>query len=278
MKFGQYDCQSLDLGTITVDGGAMFGIIPRVKWETKMPPDEQHRIRLKVRALLIRGNGRVLLVDTGCGTKLAEAMRNEYGIESTDLLSVLDACAIHPGDVTDVVLTHLHFDHAGGATVRSDHRVIPTFPNAVYYIQSEQWEEANNPSLRDRDSFLADDFVELMSSGQLRLLDGSLTLHEGLEIMVTYGHCKAQQHVVVKGETQSLFSAADLVPTAAHIPVPWHMGFDSRPVDLFPEKDYFLRKAIRENWILHLPHDPLIEAISLRQGDPWMILDRAWSL
>jgi glyoxylase-like metal-dependent hydrolase (beta-lactamase superfamily II) len=280
MKFGQYECHSLDLGTIAVDGGAMFGIIPRLAWEQKIPADDHHRIQLKTRALLIRGHARTILVDTGCGTKLSDDMKADYGIPSTqpDLNQVLSAYAVAPGDVTDVVLTHLHFDHAGGATVRSDDRVIPAFPNAVYYVQTEQWEEGGNPSERDRLSYLSDDFISLKENGRLQLLDGSLTLHDGIEIMVTYGHTKAQQHVVIRGEDRSLFTAADLVPTTAHIPVPWHMGFDSRPLDLFPEKDYFLRKAIRENWILHLPHDPDIEAVTLRQGDPWMVLDQVLQL
>jgi len=274
MRFGQYECHSLDLGEIAVDGGAMFGIIPRTDWEQKIRPDDRNRVRLKVRSLLIQGNGRVILVDTGFGTKLSAGMKQAYGIEQLppDLNLLLSGYDTDCQQVTDVILTHLHFDHTGGSTVLSGRQLFPAFPNAVYYVQTEHWEEACQPSERDRDSFLADDFLCLKDAGQLQLLDGSLRLQDGIEIMVTYGHARAQQHVLVRGEETSLFVAADLVPTTAHIPVPWHMGYDGRPLDLFPEKDYFLRKAVREKWILFFSHDPEIEAASIRQGDRWMVL------
>ncbi|MCP4757535.1 MAG: MBL fold metallo-hydrolase [Proteobacteria bacterium] len=275
MKFGDYDCYPIDLGDFAVDGGAMFGIVPKTEWERKIPADEKNRIPLKSRALLVQGNGKNILVDTGCGTKLTADQKETYGIDKDpmDLNLLLSGYDIDCHQITDVVLTHLHFDHAGGSTHLENGRAVPVFPNATYYVQSEQWEEACNPHERDRESYLPDDFQPLQEYGNLRLLDGSLELFEGLDIMVTYGHTKAQQHLVVKGVDQSLFHCADLVPTAAHIPVHWIMGYDGRPLDLFPEKDYFLRKAIRDNWILFFEHDPTITAATLKQGEKWMEFD-----
>ncbi len=276
MRFGEYECFPLDFGELAVDGGAMFGIVPKVFWNEKIPADEKNRILLKSRSLLIQGNGKNILVDTGYGNKLPANIRKLYGIEQDpmDLNLLLSGYDIDRYQITDVVLTHLHFDHAGGATRLEGGQVVSSFPKAKYYIQSEQWEDACNPDERERESFVHDDFMPLMDSGVLQLLDGSLQLFEGIELLVTYGHTKAQQHVLVKGVEQSLFYCADLVPTAAHIPVPWHMGYDNKPLDLFPEKDFFLRKAIRDNWVLFFEHDPEIAAATLKPGTKWMEFDR----
>ena len=279
MRFGDYSCYALDLGDFSVDGGAMFGTIPKTMWEKRIAADSQNRIRLKARSLLIQGNDRNILVDTGFGSKLSEKMKAIYQItEIKDFNLILSGFDIDCNQISDVVLTHLHFDHAGGATLKTGLRVSPTFPNATYYIQTEQWEEALNPHERDKDSFLVDDFAPLESSGQLKLLDGSLQLMEGIEIMVSYNHTKAQQHVLVRDSYQPLFFCADLVPTVAHIPVPWHMAYDNHPLQLFPEKDFFLRKAVRENWIISFPHDPNFAAATLKTGDKWMEFKEAVTL
>ena len=249
MKFGEFDCYTLVMGEFLVDGGAMFGTIPKVAWQQKIAADDQNRIKLKNRSLLIQGSGRNILVDTGCGNKLTGEKKEAYGIENDqlDMNLLLSGFELDSDQITDVILTHLHFDHAGGATRIHNGVVEPTFPNAKYWVQTEQWEQACNPHERDRDSFLSADFMPLMENRQLQLVDGSITLLDGLELMVTYSHTMAQQHVVVQDPDQSLFFCADLIPTVAHIPVAWHMAYDQKPLDLFPEKDFFLRKAIREN-------------------------------
>lgn len=275
MRFGDYNCYALDLGEFLVDGGAMFGMIPKEKWEKKCPPDEKNRIRMQSRALLVCGNGRNILVDTGYGNKLTEEMKLEYGIDSDplDMNLVLSGYDLDCQQITDVVLSHLHFDHAGGATMMVNHRAVPTFPNATYYIQEEQWEHGCMPHERDNDAYIKDDFLPLKEFHQFQLVNGSVKLCQGVELMVTYGHTIAQQHVVVKGENESLFFCADMVPTVNHIPVSWHMAFDNRPLDLFPEKDYFLRKAIRENWILFFQHDPDIVAARVKEDGRWTAFD-----
>ncbi len=276
MIFGDYECHCLDLGEFWVDGGAMFGIVPKLEWQSQMVVDDSNRVRLKTRSLLIQGNDRNILVDTGFGNKLSPQVKYHYGIENNplDMNLILSGFELDVHHITDVILTHLHLDHTGGSTVKIGNQVEPTFPNAQYYVQTEQWEQACNPHERDKDSYLPDDFLPLHSHGQLQLIDGSITLFDGIQLMVSYGHTAAQQHVVVKGDDQSLFFCADLVPTASHIPVHWHMSYDNRPLDLFPEKDYFLRKAVRENWVLFFEHDPNVTAATVKEGPKWIQFDR----
>lgn len=276
MRFGDYDCFPIEFGDFLVDGGAMFGVIPKIQWNEKITADDLNRIKLKTRSLLIQGNGRNILVDTGYGYKLSPDMKSDYGIDQNpmDMNLLLSGFELDIYQITDVILSHLHFDHTGGSTVLKNGRLEPTFPNARYHVQTEQWEQACNPHERDKDSFLSQDFLPLQEYDQLQLLDGSLEIHEGIEVMVSYGHTMAQQHVVVKDPAQSLFFCADLVPTTAHIPVSWHMSYDNKPLDLFPEKDYFLRKAVRENWLLFFEHDPAIAAATLKEVDGWVEMDQ----
>jgi glyoxylase-like metal-dependent hydrolase (beta-lactamase superfamily II) len=276
MKIGEYECFALDLGEMWVDGGALFGMIPKKQWQEKASADTDNRVRIKARALLVMGNGRTILVDTGFGTTLSAETKAEYGIVDPipDLNLMLSGYDIEATQITDVVLSHLHFDHAGGSVMDTPTGPVPFFPNAVYHVQSEQWEDAMNPHERERESFEAVDYSVLQSYGVLNLLEGSLMLTDGIEIMVSYGHTRAQQHVLVHDEQQSLFFCSDLVPTTAHIPVSWHSAYDNKPMELYPEKDFFLRKSVRSNWILFFPHDPEIIAATLKAGSEWTELDQ----
>lgn len=281
MRFGDYECFAIELGEFWVDGGAMFGTVPKVQWQEKTEVDALNRIRLKNRSLLIKGNNRIILVDTGCGDKFADAKESEsLGVlqPGMDINLLLSGFELDCYQITDVILTHLHYDHAGGATKIVQSAIEPTYPNARYWVQSEQWEQACNPHERDMGSFIPADFRPLMEAGQLELVDGSITLCDGLELMVTYGHTMAQQHVLVHDPVQPLFFCADLIPTVAHVPVSWHMAYDNKPLDLFPEKDYFLRKAIRENWLLFFEHDPDIAAATVKEGGRWVVLDQKVAL
>ncbi len=266
MKIGPYDVYPIETAHFALDGGAMFGIVPWVFWSKANPPDERQRIELAARCLLVRGNGRTILVDDGNGTKWNEKLKDIYKLDTSkgDLLTSLSAHGVTPADVTDVVLTHLHFDHAGGSTIVVNGKLVPTFPNATYYVQMKQWELSQQPTEKDRGSFMADDFVPLMEHGVLKLVEGEFEIFPGIELLVCNGHTAAQQLPKISdGKTTMLF-CCDLVPTASHVPWPYVMAYDLRPLVTIEEKKKIFGRAYEERWILFLEHDPTTEAITLQ--------------
>jgi len=277
MKFGEYECMSIDLGNFYTDGGAMFGVVPKTLWAEKIPPDELNRIPMRVVSLLIKGKGHNILVDTGYGTKLSEKLNKIYGITSCpDIDLSLSNHGLTSKDITDVFITHLHFDHTGGSTHIKNNKPVPSFPNAVYYIQEEQWEAAIHPNIRDKSSYISDNYLPLKKNGLLKLTNGHENLFPGIETIVTQGHTPGQQHLLIKGDPiknqESLFFCADLIPTAAHIPIAWHMAYDLNPLTIMQEKADFLKRAIRENWILFFEHDPYITAARITEKNKKIIL------
>jgi glyoxylase-like metal-dependent hydrolase (beta-lactamase superfamily II) len=280
MRFGEYECFSIETAEFVMDGGAMFGIVPKILWEKIYPADDRNRILLKSRSLLMKGKKRTILVDTGFGNKLPQRFKNNYQLnQKSDLMdSALSVYGLTRRDITDVIISHLHFDHAGGSTLIKKGKAVPAFPNALYHVQKEQWETAINPSARDLASYRKDDFIPLLKQGSLRLIDGTAELFKGIEVIVTHGHTPGQQHPLVRGDKNALFFCADLIPTVAHLPVPWHMAFDSRPLDLIKEKEKLLARALKEHWILFFEHDSHIAAASIREDEKYMKIDRIVSI
>lgn len=280
MKFGDYDCSSVELGNFVLDGGAMFGVVPKMLWEKKIPADSNNLIPMKARSLLIRGNGKNILVDAGPGRKLSGKIKKIYGIDddSTDTDAALSKHGLTSNEITDVIITHLHFDHAGGATIIRAGNLAPAFPNAKYYIQKTQFEAAINPGSGDASSYTKDDFLPLEKSGVLKILDGPGVLFAGIEMLVTNGHTPGQQHPLVKGKETSLFYCADLIPTSAHIPVPWHMAYDNHPLTIMKEKEELLSRALKENWILFFEHDPVAAAATVKRDKKSIDIDKTISL
>lgn len=279
MKFGEYECSAIELGSFFLDGGAMFGVVPKILWEKKIPSDDNNLIPMKARSLLIRGKGRNILVDTGPGNKLSEKMKKQYGIDdgSIDANLSLSKHGLTCNDITDVIITHLHFDHAGGSTIIEKGSAVPAFQKAKYYIQKTQYETATNPGPGETSSYTKKDFVPLEESGVLKMLDGSCLFSDGIELLVTNGHTKGQQHPLIRGKSDSLFFCADLIPTSAHIPVSWHMAYDNYPLTIMREKEEILSRALKENWILFFEHDPHTAAATIRHGgrsiEPDKIID-----
>ncbi|MEZ4264944.1 MAG: MBL fold metallo-hydrolase [Myxococcota bacterium] len=265
MRIGRYEVTTIQTGAFALDGGAMFGVVPRVLWERKAPADSLHRIPMALRSLLIRGDGRVMLVDTGIGsTKWSEREIARYAIDHSthELTRALAAQGVAPEDVTDVLLTHLHFDHAGGATRLGDDGVLrPTFPKATYTLQRRNLAWAEHPTEKDQASYLARDFHPIAEAGQLVLLDGPDDLGiEGLELFISDGHTEAQQLPILTDGERTVAYGGDLIPTRAHVPIPWVMGYDIRPLQTMDEKRDLLTRAAANDWILVYEHDPDVAA------------------
>jgi glyoxylase-like metal-dependent hydrolase (beta-lactamase superfamily II) len=258
----------------------MFGVVPRVLWSKTNPPDDRNRIPMAARALLMKGNGRIILVDVGNGTKYNEKLRSIYAFDNHrfDLISSLAKYNITPAEVTDVLLTHLHFDHAGGSTVMVDGDVKPTFPNARYYVQKDHWTAANNPTERDKASFFPDDFMPLHAAGQLELLDGEGEVFPGIHVRLMNGHTTALQCPVISDGKQIVFYCADLMPTVSHVALPWIMAYDLRPLVTLEEKRKILEQAVEEKWLLFFEHDPDTEAVSLKNSDKGIVVGQRLSL
>jgi glyoxylase-like metal-dependent hydrolase (beta-lactamase superfamily II) len=276
MRIGNYEIHSIETGRFALDGGAMFGVVPWVFWSKTNPPDDRQRITLAARCLLIRGNGKTILVDTGNGSKWNEKLKDIYRLDNSRfrLEDSLSQAGVKPEEVTDVILTHCHFDHCGGSTKLINGKLEPAFPNATHYVQKAHWELAINPTERDRASFIKDDFVPLAERGLVKFVNGEQELFPGIRVLVCNGHTAAQQLPLLSDGKTSMLFCCDLVPTASHIPFPYIMGYDVRPLVTLEEKKRILMRAEKEEWILFLEHDPSIEAITLKQGEKGLTIDK----
>jgi len=262
MRIGSYELHAIETGRFALDGGAMFGVVPRPLWEKTNPPDERNRITLAARALLLIGDGRRILVDTGNGDKFDEKFGSMYRMESgrSILAASLARYQLTPADITDVILTHLHFDHAGGATSREGEHIVPTFPNAAYYVQRQHWEAALHPTERDRASFIPHDFMPLHEAGVLRLVEGETEILPGIRARIVNGHTSALQCPLISDGRTTLLYCADLIPLSSHMHLPWIMAYDLRPLVTLEEKRTILDVAAREHWIMFFEHDPAVKA------------------
>jgi len=265
--FGDYDVTYVIEGHCWLDGGAMFGVVPRTLWERAMPPDERNRIRLACNILVLRSPSRVVIVDTGCGDKWDEKNRTIYRIEPADggLKGALASKGVTVDDVTDVVQTHLHFDHAGGGTRRSpDGTCHPTFPRATYHVQRRHWEWALQPTERDQASFIADNLLPLQASGRLHLIDGPGELLPGIFVDLADTHTVGHQTVRVGDGDGALFHCGDVIPTSNHVRLPFIMAYDLFPLGTLAAKRDLLSRAVDERWTLFYEHDPVRPATTVK--------------
>lgn len=249
----------------------MFGIVPRAIWEKTDPPDTKNRIPLALRCLLVDAGDRKVLVDDGIGDKWSDKHRSMYAIDRArfNLDTELSRAGVAREAITDVVLTHLHFDHCGGTTRRASGGGLEVaFPNATFHVQRRNWQWAQKPSDRDAGSYLSENFSALEPSGRLNLVDGETELLPGVELLVSEGHAPGLQIVRVSNGERCLVFCADLVPTASHLKPHYVMGYDLYPVTTIEEKKLLLAQAIEGNWILYFEHDPRIAACTVveREG------------
>lgn len=259
MQFGDYRVEVIPDCEFRLDGGAMFGVVPRNLWSKPCPPDDQNRIRMNMNCLFIEAGNERILIDTGIGDKWNEKHRAIYGIERVRSLgeSLKAIAGVLLSDITIVINTHLHFDHAGGNTVLDESgKAMPSFPNARYFISRAEFEHAETPTDRDRASYFAENWQPLRDSGQLELKDSEYEVVPGLRMETYAGHNRSMQCAQLERDGQTLFGFADLVPTRAHVPFAWVMGYDLYPVETVEAKKKLLPQAARENWTCLFYHDP----------------------
>ena len=269
--FGRFSLASVDAGRVWMDGGAIFGSVPRPLWEREAPPDPQNRVELALRLLLIVESppGRRILVDTGMGDKLSATMADRLRVTPPDggLYGAVRRAGVDPEAITDVILTHLHFDHAGGAVTRDGSgRCVPTFPNATYHLQRRALKWAGHAPEKDRRSFHDEDYRCLAERGQLHLLDGPQELFEGVDLVISEGHTVGLQLPLIDGgDDGKLLFCGDIIPTRAHLRLPWIMAYDLFPLTTLEEKRLLLAQGLAEGWTLFFEHDPNVAAVGLRE-------------
>lgn len=266
MHFGGVEVRYLDGGGFRLDGGAMFGVVPKPLWEKVSPPDEKNRIRMRANSLLVRAAGKTIVVETGNGTKWDAKRREIYAVEEGDpLIVALGKAGVRPDEVDIVINTHLHFDHAGGNThIRGD-RAVPTFRRARYMVQREEFEHAQNPTDRDRASYFPENFQPIAEAGQWELIEGDGEILSGISVERIPGHNADMQAVKIVGGGKKLAFVADLLPTRHHIPLPWIMAYDLYPLQTLETKRKWLPRLVNEGWITVFGHDPDFATATLHQ-------------
>ncbi|HLV94977.1 MAG TPA: MBL fold metallo-hydrolase [Candidatus Acidoferrales bacterium] len=267
MKLGNLEFHIISDGHCYLDGGAMFGVIPKPLWEKKAKSDVRNRIQLAMNCLLVVAGGKRILVETGAGTKWSNKLRDIYGFDGSRLVNGLRHHGLGPDDIDVVVNTHLHFDHCGGNTRVEKDKVVATFPHARYVVQRGEFEHAVNPTERDRASYFDDNYVPLSEANKLSLLEGDRAIAPGVELIRVPGHTANMQCVKLSGGGKTAFAFADLVPTTAHLPLPWIMGYDLYPLTTLENKKRWITQAIREEWLALFVHDPAVPAGYIRERD-----------
>jgi glyoxylase-like metal-dependent hydrolase (beta-lactamase superfamily II) len=257
MQLGSIRLDIVDGGRFRLDGGAMFGVVPKALWERKFPADEKNRVLLASNCLLVRGQGFTALVESGLGDEWDAKARDMYAIEdATTLTGELAKKGVRPEDVDALVLSHLHFDHAGGATRREGARPAPVFPNATLYVQAEELAHARAPNERDRASYMPEHWEAYAEAGRLEAVDGEREIRPGLTVVPLPGHNTGMQAIRIDSGGRTAFYFADALPTSAHVPIAWIMAYDLYPVELIQNKKRLLDQAVREEWLCVFEHDP----------------------
>lgn len=274
MNIGKFKVDVLDTGVFTLDGGSMFGVVPKALWaKAYHPGDELNRIPLSARPLLVRWDDKKILIDTGNGDKFSDKLANIYSIDKTksSLEVALKQFDLKPEDIDAVILTHLHFDHVGGATKKIGDKIIPTLPNAKFYVQKDHLNWAKNPTEKDRASFFKDDFMPLLADGLLETIDGEGEIFQGISVIPVNGHTKSMQTVKITDGGTTLYYCADLCPTNAHVPIPYVMGYDNFPLIAIEEKKKIMPQAYEEGWILCYEHDVFYQASTVKSTEKGFI-------
>jgi glyoxylase-like metal-dependent hydrolase (beta-lactamase superfamily II) len=254
LTLGDFEITAVSDGIYHLDGGAYFGVVPKVLWSRKLPADEQNRVRTGLNSLVIRTGEKTVLVETGIGNKLSEKVAQIYG-QPALLLENLSTAGVVPEDIDIVINSHLHFDHCGWNTVRKDGGVTPTFPKATYYAQRGEWQHAHE-NQRDGSSYYTENYDPLVESGQMKLLDGNVEILPGISVEVYPGHTRDMQAILIQSGGKTACYISDLIPTSAHLDLNWVMGFDLYPVETIESRKRYYARALAPDWLTAFTHDP----------------------
>jgi glyoxylase-like metal-dependent hydrolase (beta-lactamase superfamily II) len=276
IKIGKFQIDAVDTGSLALDGGAMFGVVPKALWQRAYTEaDELNRIPMASRPLLVRWDDKVMLIDSGSGNKLGEKLEKIYDIDSklTPITVGLSKYGLTPEDITDFVYTHLHFDHSGGSTIMENGEPIPVFTKAKHYVQKEQYKWAMNPTMKDRASFMPVNWEPVNANGMLEFLEGEGEIYPGISVIPVDGHTKAMQMVKISDGGETLLFGADLTPTTAHISYPFIMGYDNFPLTTLAEKKKHFPVAYEDKWIIVFEHDHEVQAGRLGSNEKGLYVE-----
>jgi glyoxylase-like metal-dependent hydrolase (beta-lactamase superfamily II) len=261
---------TIDTGFFKLDGGAMFGVVPKSIWNKTNPADANNLCTWAMRCLLIEDGGRLILVDTGIGNKQDEKFFSHYYLHGdASMDSSLAKLGFHRDDITDVFLTHLHFDHVGGAVVRERDKLLPAFKNATYWSNEQHWDWAVNPNEREKASFLKENILPIQESGQLKFIEcqDGVSFTDNISVKFAYGHTDAMMLPLINYKDKQVLYMADLLPSVGHLPLPYVMAYDMFPLKTLDEKKKNLAEALEKQYILYLEHDPVNECCTLQQTE-----------
>ena len=271
----------VNTGFFKLDGGAMFGVVPKSIWQKTNPADENNLCTWAMRCLLIKDGNRQILIDNGIGNKQSTDFFKHFYLHGNDSLgNSLKLCRSHVAEITDNILTHLHFDHCGGGTIRKENsdQIIPLFENAKYWSHSMHWKWATEPNFREKASFLKENILPVQESGQLNFVDQSSAYFNNIDFLFVDGHTEKQIIPFIKYKNKTIVFAADLLPSIGHIPLPYIMGYDTRPLLTLKEKESFLKEAAQNEYIIFLEHDPVYECCTVHETDKGIRLKEAFNL
>lgn len=258
----------VNTGLFKLDGGAMFGVVPKSIWQRYNPADENNMCTWAMRCLLVEDGDKKILIDTGIGNKQDEKFFSHFYLHGGHSLdSSLSKLGVSPEEITDVILTHLHFDHVGGAVIRKGEALVTKFPNATYWTNEKHFETAVNPNVREKASFLEENILPLEESGQLGFIEEGVSPFENIAFEWVNGHTVAQMLPVIKVGDKTIVYCADLLPSVGHIPIPYVMAYDMQPLLTLQEKEQFLEKAYNHNYILFFEHDHKVECCNLQKTE-----------
>ena len=264
-SLGDFELTVLSDGYYISDGGAFFGVVPKVLWQKKVRADDQNRIYAGLNSVLVRTGKQNILIETGIGNKLSEKMKSFYQPRE-ELLKNLHAAGMAPEDIDIVINSHLHFDHCGWNTVYKDGRAVATFPRARYYVQEGEWRHASLQLERDRVSYISDNYDPLIASGQMQLLNGAAEIVPGISVAVYPGHTRNLQAIFIRSGGQTACYISDLIPTTWHLDITWVMAYDLFPLETIENRKKYYKDCLAQNWLTIFTHDPDV---------PWACLESA---